>query len=234
MGNRRKNMKNGMTALPLMVFLMMLPVSANAITITSASIGDSFDIFWAKSPIGDLPHTLSAKATFTIADFTATDLLLGIKIWNTSPDPDTESPEWNQAILSFGMGVDPNVIPTMATIGSIFDNVETPSNGNFPGGFKEIDVCVFAANNCSGGNINLGLGYQGYDSFSINLKGNFGSVPTAVLQPFPIKFQTAKGSFEFDGGEGEEPAPFPVPEPTSLLLLGAGLAALGLLAKNKR
>ena len=39
-----------------------------------------------------------------------------------------------------------------------------------------------------------------------------------TLQPFPIKFQTTGGSFEFGGT--------PVPEPTSLLLSGLGLAAV--------
>jgi PEP-CTERM motif len=98
------------------------------------------------------------------------------------------------------------------------------------GGFKQIDVCVFAANNCSGGTINDGIQSRGHlDTFTVDIKGVFGATPKVTLSTFAVKFQTQTGSFEFPGGSttggggGGGPS---VPEPGSLVLLGAALLLL--------
>ena len=231
---RRRSMKGSWIIALAVVVIGLVPVTANAITITDADIHKTFDVDWYYPASGSLTHDLSAKATFEIISFDSSDLVLSVTIWNTTPDADTA--DWNEAILSFGIGVDPDVTATFIDAGDVFDHVEIPNQQQFPGGFKNIDICIFASNGCSGGNINLGLKYGGEDSFILNLhaEDTFGTSPTATLEPFPIKFQTAQGSFEFDGDDDEEPGPPVVPEPTSLLLLGSGLAALGLVAWKKK
>jgi hypothetical protein len=74
------------------------------------------------------------------------------------------------------------------------------------------------------------LGCGAFDDF--NLVVNFDPSRSSVaFEPFPIKFQTTQGSFEFGGGaaptdytDGASPTDT-VPEPSGLVLLGAGLIA---------
>ena len=94
-----------------------------------------------------------------------------------------------------------------------YDAVRVKSKAGFPGGFKNIDVCVFGGKTCNGGDIKEGLQSGGnFDSFTLNLFGNFGEDPRVTLSAFPLKFQTAAGSYEAAG----------VPEP--ITVVGSGLA----------
>jgi hypothetical protein len=125
--------------------------------------------------------------------------------------------------------------------GSIFDNAEVqtvkpgkPGNQQFPGGFKGIDVCLYAANGCNGGKVKDGLqSGNKSDTFKVNITGNFGVNYAANLDSFPIKFQTENGSYELAGKPKPKP-PKPVPEPgtgVALALVAAG-AARALKRKN--
>ena len=125
----------------------------------------------------------------------------------------------------------PDATASIASSGSVFDSIGTGSGPNqtFPGGFKNIDVCIFSAG-CSGGDVNSGLQAGSSDSLIINLTGNFDQNGTAAgavsLLDFPLKFQGTWGSFETPGQTKR------VPEPGTLALLG--IALLGISLTNRR
>jgi len=205
---------------------------------------DSFTIKW-KVPAGTVgdaatPVDLTAEALFKITTFNATTLTFDIDIKNTTVLPPGS---FNTNILSFGFGVTPDATLASATDGNAdavtWEAAIQTGQQQFPGGFKQIDVCVWAANNCAGGSINDGLAAGASDKLTLTLTGDF-KAPTgstnkyvALLSDFPLKFQGSWGSFEVPGGGGN-PCTGPncggngVPEPTSLALVGLGMLALRL------
>jgi hypothetical protein len=215
-------------------------------SITDADVGQSFTLYWdvPAGTVGDsaLPVDLTATITFTINAFnvdygTGNDTLsLGINIANTTDL--SAYPGTNSAITSFGFGVTPDATATIGSSGSVFDMVGTGSgtSQNYPGGFSNIDVCIFA-DGCSGGNVNDGLQAGSSDSLTIDLTGNFdlyGDSHTGALAlfDFPLKFQGTWGSFETPGQI--TPPPPSVPEPGTLALLGIALFAVGLTNRRRK
>ena len=135
--------------------------------------------------------------------------------------------------MSIGISA-PGLTPAWGTPGSVFTQIGPAGgkNGNFPGGFKNINSCIYSANGCNGGTIadGLGDGYTGgtmnplsTDSFKFILASNSASIGSSVtLSDFAVKFQTQYGSYEFGDGLG----PSPTPEPGSFWLLGSALLAM--------
>jgi hypothetical protein len=209
--------------------------SVTTVGITTSDIGDSFTIDWLlpKADSG-ISQDLSATAVFTVSSFTSSFLDLTVNLTNTTVAT------FQAAILAMGLGVTPDATVSLLTPGAVFDSVGPGQGGQqqFPGGFKNIDLCAYAANNCSGGNINQGLQSGGNsDTFTVRLAGSFGATPSVTLSDFAIKFQTEQGSFEFpgtpDGGTDPDPDPQPVPEPATAAALGVlALGAFGALKKK--
>jgi len=188
-----------------------------AVNILAGDAGDSFDVSWFVSD-----PALGAAATFTVTSFSDSAVGLAITLGHTT-DLVAAGLE-NAAILSMGFGVDPDVVATLTSAGSVFGTVDEGSGGqqSFPGGFKQVDVCIFAAG-CSGGSVNDGLAAGETDSFQISLTPVSSDFSDGVtLAFFPIKLQTSAGSFEPPG----DLTP-PIPEPTSMLLYAAGLLVVG-------
>jgi hypothetical protein len=128
-------------------------------------------------------------------------------------------------ITTFGFGTNPNATTVTFTDNPdgafAFAEVQTGQQ-NFPGGFKDIDVCVYSQG-CSGGSQGSALAAGAFDDFTLVVNFNPSSSSVA-FEPFPIKFQTTQGSFEFGGGasptddtDGASPTDT-VPEPSGLLL----------------
>jgi hypothetical protein len=179
------------------------------VSITAADVGSSFDLDWKVSLSGDW---LYATATYDVIAFDSSSLTLGISLTNNTVLSSTLT---NADILSIGFGVSPDATATFLSSGSVFDNVSTGSGPNqtAPGGFKDIDVCLYGQN-CTGGAVAQGLHAGDSDSLTLSLAGDFSGGSVDLLY-FPMKFQTNLGSYEPGGSL--------VPEPSGALLFGVGL-----------
>lgn len=194
---------------------LSLGVTANAkaATIQLASGVNQFDIEW-DHPVQPLE---------AIAHFTAT---LGAGFIDFVIEIENLSPDVGSGIQSFGFNINPDATSlTNFSAGSVFSGAGLEQN--LPSIDNNIDVCIWAANNCQGGAQQSNLNGGDSDTVSFRLNGNFTGGQTA-LSLFGIKFQTEFGSFEFEGNppNGENPPPTGVPEPTSVLLVGFGVASV--------
>ena len=193
-------------------------------TLTSA--GQTFSVDWHynsnTSSGGKLSAPLNAIGTFTVQSLNSTTLDLAATIDNTTTVPTSTLTQ--AYLMSLGISTSPSATTTLLSAGKIFTQADTPSTGNFPGGFKNIDACVYASgNSCNGTSINNGLSAGSSDTFVLALSGNFGNTPSITLSDFAVKFQTNEGSYEFGGNSLSE-----TPEPGTLVLFGtAFLLAVG-------
>ncbi|MCM1984893.1 cistern family PEP-CTERM protein [Lyngbya confervoides] len=172
------------------------------------------------------PIPLSATLQTVVKAFDSQKLTLGLTIKNTTTLP---SSNYIANILSFGFGITPNVtsVSLSQSENAVFDNaiVQTSKQQKFPGGFKQIDICIFS-DGCSGGDVKTGLQAGQSDSFDLNIAGDFWDSSKGTnfvtLSDFPLKFQTTNGSFE----------PAGVPEPTTII--GTALAlGFGVMSRKK-
>lgn len=191
---------------------------------------------------------LSAFADVQVYSATNTQLVLRFLVTNDTVVSES-GPLTQAALMSIGLDFDPN--PTNASLlsGLYFDGLN-PAPSNFPGGYA-VDVCVFAANNCSGGDIKDGLLVQDLvgtdndiasgagDTFRLTLTRNAPTSATSTpwnLNAAAVKFQTNMGSFEFAGCTNANGCATTtrVPEPGSLALVGGVTVAFAVARSRRR
>lgn len=198
--------------------------------ITSADIGKTFSTYWILKGVTTEP--LKAKAYFKVTDLTSSNLSLDTVLFNRTDD------SFQAAITSLGLGVSPNATKvSFNPRGDIFKYayVETGKQ-NFPGGYKDIDLCIstfkpHATTNCPGGNINSGLQAGDRDIFGLNIAGKYGNNPTVTLQTLPIKFQTSEGSYEL---LASKPREVPTPAATLGILAFGAISAVSTLKRKSK
>ena len=196
-------------AAALIVTEGIVPVKASADSQTITSVNDDFSVLWSKDVAGG---QLSATGFFDVLSLSSSEIQLQITVTNTT------DAALHEAVNSIGFNTSPSVTASYVTAGGIFQGLGNDTN--FPS-FQTIEVCAFAANNCTGGAYNSLLQSGASDTFRLLLAGNFGTTPTLTLSAFPIKFQGDLGSYEFGATVGGPPVV--TPEPSSILLLGSGL-----------
>jgi hypothetical protein len=218
---------------------------STAAPIRSIAVGDTtnFTLFFdSPSP------ALSAIAAVQVYSATNTQLVLRFLVTNDTVVSES-GPLTQASLMSIGLDFDPNPANASLLSGLYFDGLN-PAPSNFPGGYS-VDVCVFAANNCSGGDIKDGLLVQDLvgtdkdiasgagDTFRLTLTRNAPTSATATpwnLNTAAVKFQTNMGSFEFAGCTNANGCTTTtrVPEPGSIALLGAVAVAFAAAGRRRR
>jgi hypothetical protein len=194
--------------------------TASAAPITIQSVGQQFDVHWEKALAS--PHILIADATFLVTQLTSTTVAFSVTVTNNTVGGS------NEAIHSLGFDTVPDTAPnpSSATVsgGSHFQLAAVGQN--FPE-FQKIDVCVWVANNCTGGPQWAALAPNESDTFILTLTGAWGAQPTLMLDRFAIQFKGDLSSHHFQGDVPPD-TNTTAPEPTSMLLVGTGLAGAAL------
>lgn len=215
-----KPMRNGTRNL-LFIAACLFGTHAQAIQINSA--GQSWTVDWS---IGiSSTSTASATSSWLVSVFNNHEIVLDINLANTTS---LTGQLTNADITSFGFGMTPNAKGSLLISGTAFDGIGSGSGPQqtFPGGFKQIDVCIFTSG-CSGGSVNDALHAGDSDYLRILLTGDF-SNGFVDLTDFPMKFQTNLGSFHAGGCINRDPECMPAPEPSVSILLALGLLLMGL------
>lgn len=230
-----------MIYLPLALVMLIATLrTGEAVSITD--ITNDFAINWLLPQGGQdhdggagAPIDLSARAVFDVVDVqTDTNgfisaITLDVSFSNTTL---LSGAITKAGITTFGIGINPDA--TGVTFSDTSDGGFTTAEiqdkkKNFPGGFKQIDLCVFTQG-CSGGGQGGALAAGATDDFSLTVTFGTPTASSIIFDPFPVKFQTSNESFKFGGSASE-----PVPEPGTLTLMGSGLLGLvGYVRKRRR
>lgn len=198
------------------------PAHAASISIASSS-SSSFDIYWSLLVGGT---ELAAVGNF---DVNVTDSYVDFAVTLTNNTVASA----NEAVHAIGFNADPNGTKlSMLDSGDYFTSLGLDKTF---AGYKTIDICAWASQNCAGGgqgaNLPGGGAPVGSDSFAFRLFGDF--TDGITLSNFVIKFQGDLGSYEF-GGSTDRPTSTPEPASALLLLTGAAATFFGTRRRRER
>lgn len=214
------------------------PALAEAITLDSGDVGQSFDLAFNGFSDATTINGLTSKATFTLTGLTANSYTFSYSLSNTT------SGSLSSRVSGFGFNTDPDI--SSATSTGAFSY--TTLNGSYPNAIGAIDVCFKDAKtgSCAGGGSGgVATGSTGTGSFTLNFSQPLTSL---TLSDFYVRYQSitgagnvtsASGSGTLTGTSGgvtstsTSSGGTAVPEPGMLVLFGFGLAGVGL-ARRRR
>src|SRR5215470_177316 len=127
------------------------------------SVNDDFTIDWALPNAGGSGVTVLGQAAFDVTGVSDTSISMKVTVNNL---PDYGAPAgYKGGISSIGWATDPNATSGTLTPGAVFNSGAFSSIPSL----SLVEVCIYAANNCSGGSQNDLLAEGQSDTFSITL-----------------------------------------------------------------
>jgi hypothetical protein len=210
------------------------PAWADAITLGSGNVGQSWDFAFNGYSGSTTVAGLTSTAKFTLTGVTPTSYTFNYSLSNTTSDP------VNSRVSGFAFNTDPNI--SSATSTGAFSY--TTLGGNYPNGIGSVDVCFKDAStgSCAGGGSGgLFDGQTGIGSFTLNFAQPLTSL---TLSDFFVRYQSITGAGNISSGSGTgtltstggstSTGGTPVPEPGMVGLLGAALAGLALARRRQQ
>ena len=210
------------------------PAWADAITIGSGNVGQSWDFAFNGYSGSTTVAGLTSTAKFTLTGVTPTSYTFNYSLSNTTSDP------VNSRVSGFAFNTDPNIASATSTGAFSY----TTLGGNYPNGIGSVDVCFKDAStgSCAGGGSGgLFDGQTGIGSFTLNFAQPLTSL---TLSDFFVRYQSITGAGNISSGSGTgtltstggstSTGGTPVPEPGMVGLLGAALAGLALARRRQQ
>lgn len=208
------------------------PVMADAITLGSGNIGQTYNFTFDGYSGGTTVNGLTSTAAFTLTGVTSSSYTFNYSVSNTTSNP------VDSRVSGFAFNTNPDISSASSTGAFSY----TTLGGNYPNGIGSVDVCFKDAStkSCAGGGSGgLFDGQTGTGSFTLNFAQPLTSL---TLSDFFVRYQSITGAGNITSGSGTgtltssgstSTGGTPVPEPGMVGLLGAALAGLAF-ARRRR
>ncbi|MFM5950472.1 MAG: cistern family PEP-CTERM protein [Novosphingobium sp.] len=203
------------------------PAMADAITLNSSNIGQSYTLNFNGFSGSTVIDGLTSLATFTLTAVTGNSYTFNYSLSNTTSAP------LDSRLSGFGFNTDPNISGASSTGAFSY----TTLNSSYPNGIGAIDVCFkdAATGSCSGGGSGgLADGTTGTGTFTLNFSQPLTSL---TLSDFYVRYQSIAGAGNITSASGAgtltSTGGTSVPEPGMLGLFGAALVGVGLMRRRQ-
>lgn len=188
--------------------------------ITSADVGQSFELDFDGNVATQTVNGLKSKATFTLSSFSGTSAIWDIVLSNLSDN--------GISSRTSALGFDVSSVVSGGSSSGLFSKAKT--GGAFPNQFGDIDICFTNGNTCQGGqNGGVSTGETGNFTAALNFAS---AVSSFDLSNFGVRYQSIAGTNLGTSGTGHgttvnnntKDVPEPITIVGSAMALGFGSA----------